>query len=70
MRKANYNIDNIVFRLADFPMNYVVGGRHGSLDKLYGPRWKSCDVNTMNDFLADYFYGLLAWAVRQPHRYI
>ena len=22
--------------------------------------------NTMNDFLVDYFYGLLAWAVRQP----
>ena len=43
MRKANYNIDNIVFRLADFPMNYVIGGRHGSLDKLYGPKWNSCD---------------------------
>ena len=66
MRKANYNIDNIVFRLADFPMNYVIGGKHGSLDKLYGPRWNSCSKNTMNDFLVDYFYGLLAWAVRQP----
>ena len=66
MRKANYNIDNIVFRLADFPMNYVIGGKHGSLDKLYGPRWNSCSKNTMNDFLVDYFYGLLAWSVRQP----
>ena len=66
MRKANYNIDNIVFRLAGFPMNYIIGGKHGSLDKLYGPRWNSCSKNTMNDFLVDYFYGLLAWAVRQP----
>ena len=66
MRKANYNIDNIVFRLANFPMNYVVGGRHGSLDKLYGPRWNGCSTNTMNDFLVDYFYGLLACAVGQP----
>ena len=66
MRKANYNIDNIVFRLADFPMNYIIGGTHGSLDKLYGPRWNSCSTNTMNDFLVDYFYGLLAWAVGQP----
>ncbi len=66
MRKANYNVDNIIFRLAGFNMNYVIGGTHGSLDKLYGPKWRSCGVNTMNDFLVDYFYGLLAWAVSQP----
>ena len=65
MRKANYNIDNIVFRLADFPMNYVVGGRHGSLDKLYGPNGIVV-TKYYEDFLVDYFYGLLAWAVRQP----
>ena len=60
MRKANYNIDNIVFRLADFPMNYIIGGKHGSLDKLYGPRWNSCSKNTMNDFLVDYFLWIIS----------
>ena len=66
MRKANYNIDRVVFKLAGFGMNYIIGGKHGSLDKLYGPKWKECSKDTMNDFLVDYFYGLLAWAVRQP----
>ena len=66
MRKANYNVDNIIFRLAGFNMNYDDGGTHGSLDKLYGPRWRSCDANTMKDFLVNYFYGLLAWSLVQP----
>lgn len=63
MRKANYNVHNIVNRLADFRMNYLVGGRHGSLDKLYGPNSNSCSAETMNTFLTGYFYGLLAWSV-------
>ncbi len=63
MRKANYNVHNIVNRLADFHMNYLVGGRHGSLDKLYGPNSNSCSAETMNTFLTGYFYGLLAWSV-------
>ena len=66
MRKANYNVkEDIVEKLADFPMNYVVGGKHGSLDKLYGPRWNGCTKVMMSDFLVDYFYGLLAWSVTQ-----
>ena len=66
MRKANYNIHNIVNRLADFHMNYLVGGRHGSLDKLYGPNSNRCSAETMNTFLTGYFYGLLAWSVYGP----
>ena len=63
MRKANYNVENIVHRLADFDMNYIVGGRHGSLDKLYGPNYLGCTSKKMNDFLTSYFYGLLAGSI-------
>ena len=66
MRKANYNVEeDIVTKLAEFSMNYIVAGTHGSLDKLYGPRWNGCTKVMMSDFLVDYFYGLLAWSVTQ-----
>ena len=64
MRKANYNVHNIVDKLAGFPINYIVGGDYGSLDKLYGPNWNKCSQNKMKTFLVDYFYDLLAWSIK------
>ena len=66
MRKANYNVNEergIVKRLAKFRMNYIPGGRHGSLDKLYGDDHASCNATQMEAFLLDHFYGLLNWSI-------
>lgn len=68
MRKANYNINEergIVKRLAKFRMNYIPGGPHGSLDKLYGDDHASCNATQMETFLVDHFYGLLNWSIGQ-----
>jgi len=66
MRKANYNVNGergIVKRLAKFYMNYIPGGLHGSLDKLYGDNYASCQPIDMETFLVDHFYGLLNWSI-------
>ena len=66
MRKANYNVNKergIVKRLAKFRMNYIPGGSHGSLDKLYGDDHASCNATQMETFLVDHFYGLLNWSI-------
>ena len=66
IRKANYNVNGergIVKRLAKFHMNYIPGGDHGSLDKLYGDNHASCHATQMETFLVDHFYGLLNWSI-------
>ena len=55
MRKANYNVQNIVLKLANFDMNKVSRDKYNVLiDSNY---------NSLEDFLVDYFYKLLAKSV-------
>ena len=60
MRKANYNIDNIVFRLAGAVTDDLVEKLYGPLPRTYSPE------TPMPDFLVQYFFGLLAWATDNP----
>ena len=55
MRKANYNVQNIVLKLANFDMNKLSKDKYNVLiDR---------NENSLESFLVDYFYKLLAKSV-------
>tara|TARA_B100000963_G_scaffold145749_1_gene126917 strand:- start:782 stop:2290 length:1509 start_codon:yes stop_codon:yes gene_type:complete len=55
MRKANYNVQNIVLKLANFDMNKLSKDKFNVLI--------NSNENSLESFLADYFYKLLAKSV-------